>query len=232
LTATQAIADGPGGGTRRRRPRRCVARRQPRDRSHMIRFVVAPDGQVVADVDERLPGRGLWLSAERDVLNMAVARNLFAKALRAPVRAGPELVDRIEATLAARCADLIGLARRAGQVSAGFDQVRAALRSGQVAVLVMARDAAADGRRRMQALAAGLPLVTALDRETLGRALGRGPTVFAAVAPGGLARRLCRAAARLEGFRPGSLVQAPGDDDDDNARRPLPARAGRTKRNS
>lgn len=207
----------------------------------MIRFVVAPDGRVVADVDERLPGRGLWLSAERDVLNRAVARNLFAKALRAPVRAGPELVEGIEATLVARCADLLGLARRAGQIAAGFEQTEAALRAGRAAVLVMARDAGPDGRRRLQALAAGLPVVTALDRPSLGRALGRGPTVYAALAPGGLARRLCTAAARLEGLRPGSL-QAPPEDgasgdvpaaanDVDDTRRPGPSGARRMKRN-
>jgi uncharacterized protein len=195
----------PAAGVPRRRSRRCVASRTTDDRSRMVRFVLAPDGTIVADVAGRLPGRGVWLSASRDVVNRAVARNLFAKAMRTSVRVDPELAATVERALAVRCLDLLGLARRAGQIVLGFDQVRAALAGRGVAVLIAANDGAADGRRRLRALAPRLPLLAAFGREELGAALGRENTVHAALAPGGLARRLIDEAQRLEGFRPGSF---------------------------
>jgi uncharacterized protein len=203
-----------GGATQRARPRRCAVSRERRARADMIRFVVDPEGRVAVDILGRLPGRGLWLSADRDVVNRAVARNMFARALArsaagVPVRADPELGRRVEERLAARCLDLIGLARRAGQVVTGHDQVEAALRAGRVALLLAARDGAAAGRRRLRALAPELPLLCGFDRGELGGALGRDEVVHAALLPGGLARRLLEEAARLEGFRPGGLETAP-----------------------
>src|SRR5688572_9647857 len=97
--------------------RRCLVTRESRDASRLVRFVVDPQGQVRPDVEQRLPGRGMWLSAERDVVNRAVAKNLFARAARAQVRAGPDLAFEVERLLARRALDSLELARRAGQVT-------------------------------------------------------------------------------------------------------------------
>jgi predicted RNA-binding protein YlxR (DUF448 family) len=138
----------------------------------MLRFVVDPDGHVVPDVDGRLPGRGLWLSPGRDMIEIPARRRLFSRAARRAVTVPPDLPDRVEALLIRRCLRLLGLARRAGQVVSGFEKVRARLREsadpmapppsgrgrrGAVrrppAVLFLARDSAHDGRARMAALA-------------------------------------------------------------------------------
>jgi uncharacterized protein len=201
---------------RRRRPRRCLADRQPHGRERLVRFVLDPEGRVVPDVAGRLPGRGMWLSADRDVVNRAVARNLFAKAARGRAVADAELPGRVEALLARRCLDLLGLARRAGEAASGYDAVRIMLLAGEAGVLLAARDGAAGGRDKLRALAPELPLITAFTSSELGAALGReGGVVHAAVARGSrLARRLVSEAGRLAGFRPDSLVPAPGGADD------------------
>ena len=185
--------------------RRCLVTREATDRERLIRFVVDPAGRVLPDLDQRLPGRGMWLSAERDVVNKAGARRLFAKAARAPVQVDADLADQVERLLAQRVLDGLGLARRAGQVAMGFEQVRMWLRSSSAAVLVAAADGAADGREKLRRLAPHLPMITALSRAEMGAALGRESLVHVAVGPGGLARRLVRDAARLAGFRPGAL---------------------------
>jgi predicted RNA-binding protein YlxR (DUF448 family) len=199
----------PARAARVRRPdvaeRRCLVTRQAHDRDRLIRFVVDPAGRVLPDLEERLPGRGMWLSAERDVLNKARARGVFAKAARAPVQVAPDLADQVERLLAKRMMDGLGLARRAGQVALGFDQVRQALRSSSAALLVAAADGAADGRAKLRRLAPDLPLIGGLSRAELGAALGRESLVHVAVGPGGLARRLLRDAARLAGFRRDAL---------------------------
>jgi ribosomal protein L7Ae-like RNA K-turn-binding protein len=115
--------------------------------------------------------------------------------------------------LARRGLDLIGLARRAGQLVAGFDQVADWLRNGKAAVLLGARDGAADGRRKLRALARGLPVIEAFDRRELGSAIGRDEAVHVAMAPGGLAERLLAEATRLRGFRPDETGERVSDAD-------------------
>jgi predicted RNA-binding protein YlxR (DUF448 family) len=187
--------------------RRCLVTRSVQDRDLLIRFVVDPNSQVLPDIDERLPGRGMWLSAGRDVVNKAVEKRLFGRAARQSVTVLDDLADRIEALLSRRFYDGLGLARRAGLIVMGFDQVQASLGRSGPAVLLAAADGAEDGRRKLRHLAPALPLVVAGPRATLGAALGREELVHAALAPGKLAERLLRDARRLAGFRPDVHVE-------------------------
>ena len=196
--------------------RRCLATGESRVKTELVRFVVAPDGKLVADVAGRLPGRGLWLTARRDILAAAVTKRLFARAARQAVIIEDGLADRVEALLAQRCRDHIGLARRAGQVVMGFVKVQAALSAGKAAVLVAAADGAADGRAKLRAAAPGLPLVECLTSVELGAAFGREHVVHAALAAGRLAEMLVGDARRLDGFRPRAV------DGNSGAARPQP----------
>jgi uncharacterized protein len=187
--------------------RRCLVTREVKGQDQMIRFVLDPCGQVVPDLDGRLPGRGMWLSADRNVLNKAVAANLFARAARAPARVEADLAGQVERLLVSRALDCLGLARRAGQVTMGFEQVRGCLRSAAGGVLIAAADSSADGRGKLRRLARDLPVITAFSKAELGAALGREGLVHVAVAPGRLAERLLCYVRRLAGFR--SSVLAP-----------------------
>jgi uncharacterized protein len=172
-----------------------------RPKPALLRFVVAPDGRLVPDIAARLPGRGLWLTARRDIVARAVTKRLFAKAARQPVIVEDGLADRVEALLAQRCRDEIGLARRAGRAVMGFVKVQTALTAGKVGVLVAAADGAADGRGKLRALAPALPLVDCLTSAELGAAFGREHAVHAALAPGRIAASFLVDAQRLGGFR-------------------------------
>jgi predicted RNA-binding protein YlxR (DUF448 family) len=174
-----------------------------RPKAELLRCVVGPDGRIVPDVAGRLPGRGLWLTARRDIVATAVAKRLFARAARAPVGVDDDLADRVEALLAQRCCEVLGLARRAGQAVAGFTKVRQALERREAAVLAAAVDGAADGRGKLAALAPALPVVDPLTSAELGAAFGRDHVVHAALKPGRLAETLLVEAARLAGFRRG-----------------------------
>lgn len=189
--------------------RRCAVTRAAGDRVGMVRFVLAPDGAVVPDVDERLPGRGIWVTADRALLVQAVRKNLFAKAAGAPARAETDLPARVEAGLRRRCLDLLGLARRAGLLVAGFDQVEAALRQGGVGLVLIARDAASQAAK-LRRLAGEVPVAAGLGRSELGRPFGRDELVYAAVARGRLADRLRRELARLDGLADRTRPEAPG----------------------
>lgn len=206
-----AVAVHNGDGVREKRgrrgrardgiERRCLVTGERRPRQGLVRFVVDPSGTVVPDVDGRLPGRGLWLTAARDIVERACRKGLFSRAQRGPASAPDDLADLVERLLARRCIELIGLARRAGQAVAGFEQVAEWLRAGRAGLLIEAADAAPGGAGKLRALATGLPVVAVLDAAELGAALGRDRAVHVAVAPGRLAQRLIEEAARLGGFR-------------------------------
>jgi hypothetical protein len=181
--------------------RRCIVTREVLPKELLVRFVIDPAGTVVPDIAGKLPGRGLWVKAERAALANAVAKKLFAKAARQPVNLPDDLVDRTAALLAQRCLDLVGLARRAGEAVCGFEKVRDALRNGRVGILLAAADGAADGRGKLKALAGERPVLALFAGAELSAALGREHVVHAALAQGRLAERLVVESARLAGLR-------------------------------
>jgi ribosomal protein L7Ae-like RNA K-turn-binding protein len=141
------------------------------------------------------------VKAERPVLASAVAKNLFAKAARRSVDVPADLIDRTAALLSQRCLNLIGLARRAGQVVCGFEKVRDALCNRRVGIVLAAADGAVDGRGKLKALAGELPTLALFTGAELSAALGRENAVHAALAPGRLAERLIVESARVAGLR-------------------------------
>ena len=128
--------------------RRCVVTRARLPKEQMIRFVIGPDRAVVPDLAERLPGRGIWLSAAGDVVQTARLRGAFAKAARGPVTVPPDLLEMLQAALVRRISELLGLARRAGQALAGFEKAREWLRNGRAALVVQAADGSGEERAR------------------------------------------------------------------------------------
>lgn len=192
----------------RSRPRRCIAARAPRDRRDLVRFVVGTDDRLLPDPDARLPGRGLWLSADAESFKTALARNLFAKAARRRVVVDPDLAVRLDRLLAGRCLQWLGLARRAGVLEIGFEQVMRAARAGEIEVLVVANDAAEDGRRKLAAIAPAVTAVALFDRTAVGGAVGRDSVVFAGLRASRLTTKLLDDARRLAGLR-GQAAPAP-----------------------
>lgn len=181
--------------------RRCIVTGKIRPKAELLRFVVGPDGVVVPDIAGRLPGRGLWLTARRDIVAAAIGKRLFGKAARASVTVPGDLAERIEGLLRDRCRDLVAMARRAGGAVAGFEKVRAALRSGEAAVVLAAADGGESGREKVRGLGRELPLVEVLSAAELGLAFGRDHVVHAALPPGRLARDVLALAERLAAYR-------------------------------
>jgi len=119
------------GGAARNRDlpeRRCIATGESGPTDRLVRFVLGPEAVVVPDLAAKLPGRGVWLTAERALVERAVAKKLFSRAFKAQAAAPGDLADRLEALLAQRLIDVIGLARKAGQAVTGFEKVRARLK--------------------------------------------------------------------------------------------------------
>lgn len=199
-SADLSADDGPGP------IRRCIATGDKLPRETMIRYVVSPDGELVPDLKAVLPGRGFWTKAERAAVDLAVKKGLFRKAAARGGHEGPltlpeGLSDRIELLLTRRCLDFLGLARRAGEVIAGFDKIETYIRKSTPGLLVAASDGAADGKRKLNNLARDTPRIEILTCAELSLALGRENVIHAAFKPGRLADQFLGEARRLAGFR-------------------------------
>ena len=185
--------------------RRCLATGRTAPKASLVRFVIAPDGAAVPDLAERLPGRGLWISAERAIIDAACRGNKFARAARRPVVVDSQLPATIERQLAARCCDAIRLARRAGHAVFGFERVRTWIArqatGGGANILLLAADSAADAARVGVFGTSSMRIVTSLAGAELGACFAKERVAYAAVSGGGIAARLAIDAGRLAGMR-------------------------------
>jgi predicted RNA-binding protein YlxR (DUF448 family) len=176
------------------------------DEARLIRFVVGPDAQVVPDLARKLPGRGMWVAADRASIETAAKKNLFSRSAKAKLSATPGLADQVENLLRRRLLSGLGLARRAGELTSGFEKVSAAIHGGRTAWLIEASDGAADGRRKLLAVARKQPrppaLIGLFTAAELGLALGLENVIHTAFLAGRAADRWTEDVHRLSGFCP------------------------------
>jgi predicted RNA-binding protein YlxR (DUF448 family) len=188
------------------RERRDIVSGEVMDEARLVRFVAGPDGAVVPDLARKLPGRGLWVAAERAAVETAAKKGLFSRAAKAKLQAPADLADQVETLLRRRLLSGLGLARRAGDLTSGFEKVSAAIASGKAAWLVEASDGAADGRRKLRALARRQSrppgLIGVFSASELGLALGLENVIHTAFLAGRAADRWTQDVCRLSGFRP------------------------------
>jgi predicted RNA-binding protein YlxR (DUF448 family) len=174
------------------------------DEARLIRFVVGPGEVVVPDLARKLPGRGLWVAADKAAVEAAQKKNLFARAAKAKVAAPGDLATQVEILLRKRLLAGLGLARKAGEITSGFEKVSAALP--KTAWLIEASDGAADGRRKLWAQARKQPrppgLIGAFSSSELGLALGAENVIHTAFLAGRAADRWTTDVRRLAGFSP------------------------------
>ncbi len=185
--------------------RRCIATGESLPPERLIRFVLSPDGVLTPDLAAELPGRGIWVTANRDALDKAVAGKGFSRAARRQINLPPGLGDQIAALLLRRTMQLLGIARKAGVAITGREKVEAQARSGKIGVLIAASDGAQDGAAKLLRLAKAVKpdifYVHWLSGAELSLAFGRDNVIHAAIAQGRLADRFVMEAGRLLGFR-------------------------------
>ena len=172
----------------------------------LIRFVAGPDGAVTPDLARKLPGRGLWVVADRPSVETAARKGLFARAAKARLVATADLADQVQFLLLRRLLSGLGIARKAGDLTSGFEKVLSSVAAGKAAFIVEATDGAADGRRKILGAArkcAEPPrLVGLFSSDELGLALGGENVIHTAFLAGRGADRWASDVERLSGFHP------------------------------
>ncbi|MGH1369982.1 MAG: RNA-binding protein [Maritimibacter sp.] len=181
--------------------RRCIATGEAEPRNGLIRFAVSPDGVVVADLLEKLPGRGMWVSATPDAFAMARKKGAFARAAKQQVTVPDDLLETVEQGLADRVVDLISLARKAGKAIAGFEKVKGWLMSDSARVLIQSSDGSTRGKTKLRPPDEPNGFIGCLTANELGLAFGRENVIHCALSGGGLTERIVEEALKLSGLR-------------------------------
>ncbi len=180
--------------------RRCVVTGEVQPKAGLIRFVLSPEGVVVPDLAQKLPGRGIWVTADRDAITKAATKGLFARAAKVPAQVPEGLADMVEAGQARRVVELVSLARKAGLCVAGFEKVKGWLADGKARVLFQASDGSERGKGKLWTPEGGR-WFGCLTASELGLAFGRDSVVHGALSAGGLTKRVVEEAAKLTGLR-------------------------------
>jgi predicted RNA-binding protein YlxR (DUF448 family) len=188
--------------------RKCIATGESQPKAGLIRFCVGPEAAIVPDVLGKLPGRGIYVSADRAALALVVKKNLFARAARQPVKVPDGLPDMVEQLIRRRVIDLLSLARKSGDAVMGYEKVKDWLTKGTAATLIQASDGSERGKTKLHAPEGKNGFIGVLTAEEIGLAFGRDRAIHAALAAGGLRTRVVEEAARLTGLR----LQTAGQD--------------------
>ena len=183
--------------------RRCIVSGQSKGPSDLIRFVVSPDQLIIPDIAGKLPGRGIWVSSDKVLIEKAVEKNHFQRAAKEKVNVAENLASQVEELLAQRVINLMSLARKAGQAVAGYEKVKSLLESGQALVLVQAQDGSERGKGKLRPPAGAESLLSCLTSREIGLSFGRESVIHAALTVGGLGQQIMADGKRLTGVRIG-----------------------------
>jgi predicted RNA-binding protein YlxR (DUF448 family) len=194
------LSRGGSDKTHEQPERRCIVTGEVQPKSGLIRFVAGPDGTVFPDLAEKLPGRGIWISADRATIEKAAAKGLFSRAAKAQVKVPENLADLVEAGVAKRVVELISLTRKSGRAVCGFEKVKGWLSEGRAKVLLQASDGSERGKGKLWTPTGGR-WFGCLTASELGLSFGRDHVIHGALAAGGLTDKVILEAGRLTGLR-------------------------------
>lgn len=180
--------------------RKCIATGEIEPKFGLIRFVAGPDGRIVPDLAGKLPGRGVYVSADRAAMDRAIDKGLFSRAAKQNVTLPEGFSDLLEQMLSRRVVDLISLARKSGDAVSGYEKVKDWLLKEEAEVLIQADDGSARGKSKLSTPYGG-SYIGWLSADELGMAFGRQTVIHAALRAGGMASRVVEEAQRLKGMR-------------------------------
>ena len=177
--------------------------------------MLSPDHIVTPDLRCKLPGRGLWLCADRPTIEEAVKKKLFARGFRQKALANSDLADIIHKLSRNEALHILSLANKAGLVITGYEKIKRALAKGDVKWLLHAIEASHNGSDKLDRYFAPRDdeqmeaedrqpifavLASLFTGDELSLALGRSNVIHIGLKQGAMARRLPYALQRIAAF--------------------------------
>ncbi len=169
-------------------------------KAEMLRFTVTPDNVVVPDFKKKLPGKGIWVKNSKSILEKSIQKNLFSKIAKKKLKTDESLLAVTQELLKKKALSAVSLARKAGVFVCGFEKTADKIKKGQVAFILEAGDAGADGHQKILAMANGLKIFACFTTEELDKELDRVNTVHAAFLKSEMSKAVDAELTRYENF--------------------------------
>ena len=168
--------------------------------------MLSPDGYVAPDFSGCLPGRGAWVTADQTALMAAIKSCAFSRSFKTEAKVSPDLPEAVDRGLTSAALSALGLARKAGDLVLGFDNIiRQLNRKSGLSILVIANGASADGRRKLDKVSKKIATITEIFTvDQLSKAVGGGNVVYAGLTPGHSTSRFSKLSRRLINYRGGN----------------------------
>ena len=180
--------------------RKCIVTGEILNKEDLLRFVVLEDNTVVPDFKKKLPGKGVYVKNAKTLLKKAINNNLFSKTLKKTIKTNDELISQVENLLFKQALNSISLARKAGVMISGMDKVKEVLKKNNVAFLLEAQDAGADGHNKIMSLAKNIEVFNLFKIEELDKELAKDNTVHLAFIKSTMANSVRETLVRLTSF--------------------------------
>ena len=195
----------PDKGQRCKMERKCIVKGQTADRTKLLRFVLDPSGIVVADIKEKLPGRGVWVTCNKSCLEEAVKKKLFARAFKTKCKVPDDLPQTIDTMLETRALSSLSLAKKAGQVVSGFDKVFLAMSKTRLSLLIEAKDGAEGGQNKLEKKFSAIfpegKVIKLFTSAQMDMAFGNTNVIHAAITTGNMTQNVLAAIEKLANYR-------------------------------
>ncbi len=181
--------------------RKCISSGEVKDTSVLLRFVVGPEKSIVADVFGKLPGKGIWVTCDQELIKKAVKEGLFSSAARKSVNVSETLIYDVEKLITQRVISLLSLARKSGHAVSGYEKVKSWLAKEVALVLIQSREGSVRGKSKLSTPKGGI-FIGWLGSAEISLAFGKQTVIHCALASGGITQRVVNEARRLKGLRP------------------------------
>ena len=181
--------------------RRCLITGDTIEKTALIRFVVSPEDNIVADINQNLPGKGYWVTANRKIILKAINKNIFFKATKRKINVHQSVLDIIETQLKQKLINQISLCRKAGKAIFGFDKIKASIPKNNIGLLIQAIDGSNREKRRMLTKLSPKSLDSCLTGSDLGSAFGREKVIHCAILKSGFIENISFNANRLNNLK-------------------------------
>lgn len=175
----------------------CFVTKEFHPREEMIRFVISPAREVVFDVNEKLPGAGIWMYPLGSSLKLAMDKKLFYKAAKGTVKFADNLDEIIITSLKEKALNLMAFARKSGTLCFGYEGVKKALETQQVVVAFESNDSSEGGRKKLYKPTDSFEIFDCFSREELGRVTGQEMQVHVAVTDKNIAQHLIQTVKKI-----------------------------------
>lgn len=163
----------------------------------LIRLVLSPDGQLIADLNAELEGTDAWVECQRSVVEEGIKNGAVAKHFGVAHTITKAVPEHIASALRKKALSFLGLTKRDGSLLSGFAKVTGALNDGTACLLLIAEGQPYEGKDDVTRLAEGVQIVDCFSLKELQSALSSGNAVHVVLKGKAIADRCMEEISRL-----------------------------------